>query len=133
MERDVASPLQHDVKRMLDEQQRPVEARPNREAGAIVEGAGLRRRLEIEQGSDVRARVVVSPVHARLEVRQLGEGLVARSPSQQLAAGRESHVDAGEGLYVLVVQRSRDALPLARRLELAQACFDDQPLLAEIS
>src|SRR5437870_10033473 len=104
MERDVAGPLQHDVKRVLDEQQRPVEARPNREAGPIIEGAGLRRRLEVEQGSDVRAKVVVLPVDGRLELRQLGKGLVARSPSQQLATGRESHVDAGAGLYVLVVQ-----------------------------
>ena len=73
------------------------------------------------------------PVHSRLELRQLGKGLVARSPSQQLATRRKSHVDAGEGLHVLVVQRSRDALPLGRRLELAQPRFDDQPLLAEIS
>ena len=118
---DVAGALQDDLERMLDQQERPVELRLDGETRPSIQHTRRPGALEIDQGADVRPKVVVLTVHTRLELRQLHESLLESAAAEKLASGLQSQVDAGEGLHELVVQRPRDALTLGRGLEVAES------------
>src|SRR5439155_18028469 len=130
---DVTGPLEHDLENMFDEEERAVKVRPNGEAGSLAQRGRRQGRLEIGQRADVRPELVVLPVHARLELRELDEGFLVLPASQKLATRRQPQVHASEGLHVPIVQRPCDAFSLRGCFQLADPRFEDHPLLSEVS
>ena len=129
---DVPCALEHDLQDVLDERQPAVEVHADREPGVGVECLRRAGHVPVGQGTHVAPDLVVLAIDAGLELGELREYFRGLAAAEQLAAGPEAQVDAGERLHVAVVQRPGDALALGRGLEVTDARFERQTLLAEV-
>src|SRR5439155_1504094 len=129
---DVPCALEHEMQDVLDERQPAVEVHADREPGVGVECLRRAGHVPVGQGTHVAPDLVVLAIDAGLELGELREYFRGLAAAEQLAAGPEAQVDAGERLHVPVVQRPGDPLAPGRGLEVADARFERQTLLAEV-